>query len=224
MGGELTLNREVATQLGLEKIGEGRASDPSGQNAQARDLVRVDAIEIGGARFEGLRATVNDGPRPDRTAVGIVGYALFKELLLTLDYPKSELGIARGALPPVDGKHVLRLETDGQVPMVELSIGGKKVMTDIDAGSPALLTVPLAVAKELPLNGEPQVVGRGRTVSGPFEILAAELNGDVTIGPRTLQNPRVDIVERFPRANIGYRFLRDYAVTFDAKNGRVAFR
>ena len=221
MAGQLALDREIATKLGLEKIGETRASDPSGQNAVTRDVVRVDAIEIGGARFEGLRCTVRDGERPDRSAVGIVGYALFQDLLLTLDYPKNELGIARGSLPEPDGKAVLAMAKDEPIPVVELSIAGKRVLTDIDAGSPALLTLPMAVVKELPLAGEPEVVGRGRTISGPFDILAAEVKGDVTIGPRTLHNPRVDIVERFPRANLGYRFLRDFAVTFDAKNGRV---
>lgn len=224
MGGHITVTRDLATQLKLEKVGEARASDPSGQNAQTRDLVGIDAIEIGGAKWTGLRGTVLDGARPDRTTVGIIGYQLFNELLLTLDYPKKEIAIARGALPEVDGKNVLALIGGHPVPVVELTIGGKKVQTDIDAGSPALLTVPLAVSKELTLNGEPEVVGQGRTVSGPFEILAAEVKGDVTIGPRTLSNPRVDIVERFPRANIGYRFLRDFAVTFDAKNGRVAFK
>jgi predicted aspartyl protease len=222
--GMLTLSREIATQLKLEKVGEVRASDPSGQNAQTRDLVGVASLEIGGARFENVESTVSDGPRPDRTAVGIMGYALFQDLLLTLDYPKNELRLERGALPEADGKQVLTLSKGRGVPAFELMIGGRKVMTDIDAGSPALLTVPLAVAKELPLVGEMEVVGQGRTISGPFEILAAEVKGDVTIGPRTLHDPRIDIVERFPTANIGYRFLRDYAVTFDARNGRVAFR
>lgn len=224
MAGHITLNREVATKLGLEKVGEARASDPSGQNPVTLDVMRVDSLEIGGARFEGLRCTVRDGERPDRTAVGIIGYALFQDLLLTLDYPKRELAIARGTLPEADGKQVLAMVKDRPVPVVELTIAGKPVMTDIDAGSPALLTLPLAIAKELPLAGEPEVVGRGRTISGPFDILGADVKADITIGPRTLQNPRIDIVERFPRANLGYRFLRDYAVTFDAKNGRVAFR
>lgn len=224
MGGQITLNRELADQLKLEKVGEARASDPSGQNSVARDVVSVASIEIGGARFEGLRGTVNDGERPDRTAQGILGYQLFSELLLTLDYPKKELGIARGALPEVDGKNVLALVSGHPVPVTELMIGGKKVQMDIDAGSPALLTVPMSVAKELSLKGEPQVVGQARTISGPMDIFGAELNGDVTVGPRTLHDPQLDIVERFPRANLGFRFLRDYAVTFDAKNGRVEFK
>lgn len=221
MGGSITVNRELAEELKLEKVGEARASDPSGQNAVSRDVVAVESLEIGGARFEGLRGTVNDGPRPDRTAQGIIGYRLFGELLLTIDYPKKELGIARGALPEVDGKDVLALVPGHPVPVMELVIGGKKVKADIDAGSPALLTVPMSVARELPLKSEPRVVGQARTISGPMEIFGAELKGDVTVGPRTLHDPQIDIVERFPRANLGYRFLRELAITFDAKNGRV---
>jgi Aspartyl protease len=224
MGGQITVNRDLAEKLKLPKVGEARASDPSGQNAVTRDVIGVDSLEIGGARFEGLRGTINDSERPDRTAQGIVGYTLFAELLLTIDYPKKELGIARGALPEVDGKHVLALVPGHPVPVTELTIGGRNVKMDIDAGSPALLTVPMSVAKELPLKSEPRVVGQARTISGPFDIFGAQLNGDVTVGPRTLKDPQLDIVERFPRANLGYRFLRDYAVTFDAKNGRVAFR
>jgi predicted aspartyl protease len=224
MGGQLSVGRELAETLKLQKVGEARIADPSGQNASSRDLVRVDSVDIGGMQFKGLEATVRDGERPDRTAVAMLGYELFKDVLLTLDYRKGEIAIARGTLPRPDGKEVLALVKGHPVPVIELTLGGKKVLTDIDAGSPALLTVPLAVSKELALKGEPQIVGHGRTASGPMDILAAELAGDVTIGPRTLHDPRLDIIERFPRANLGYRFLRDLAVTFDTKHGRVAFR
>lgn len=223
LAGQITIGRDLATKLKLEKVGEARTSDPSGQNPQTRDVVRMDSLELGGARFEGVSGTVRPGNLPERSSAGILGYALFHELLLTLDYPKKELRLDRGALPEPNGKDVLAL-VPRMIPAIELTIGGRTIVADIDAGSPAMLTLPLGVAKELPLKGEPRVVGKGSTISGPFEVFGAELKGDVTIGPRTLHDPMIDMVERFPRANLGHRFLRDFAVTFDAKNGRVAFR
>ncbi|MEA2337234.1 MAG: hypothetical protein QOE82_1241, partial [Thermoanaerobaculia bacterium] len=43
------------------------------------------------------------------------------------------------------------------------------------------------------------------------------------IGGITLTDPRVDFVDIFPVANLGFRFLKDYVVTFDPANHRVRF-
>ena len=95
--------------------------------------------------------------------------------------------------------------------------------SDIDSGSPALLSMPLKLAKSLPLTAEPQVVGHGRTVGNEFDIYSAPLKGEVHIGAITITDPRLDFVDLFPNANLGFRFLKDYVVTFDPANHRVRF-
>jgi hypothetical protein len=49
------------------------------------------------------------------------------------------------------------------------------------------------------------------------------MKGEVHVGAITLTDPRVDFVDLFPNANLGFRFLKDYVVTFDPANHRVRF-
>ena len=102
-------------------------------------------------------------------------------------------------------------------------MAGTKVKTDIDSGSPALVSLPLSLAKSLPLAEEPRVVGHGKTVGNEFDVYTAPLKGEAHVGAITLTDPRVDFVEIFPVGNIGFRFLKDLVVTFDPANHRVRF-
>jgi hypothetical protein len=65
------------------------------------------------------------------------------------------------------------------------------------------------------------VVGHARTVSNSFEIKAAPLDGDVTIGALVLSRPSIEFQPLFPIANVGARVLRDLVLTFDQKNHRL---
>jgi predicted aspartyl protease len=220
--GHLTLSADLAKKLQLEKIGEAMSSDPSGKNVQRRDTYRVASLQLGEAQFDGLVGTIMPAGM-GREADGILGFGLFRELLLTIDYPNKQLRVSRGSLPEVDGKRVLALRNDRPVPMVEIEAGGQKMFVDIDAGSPGAITLPLSVAKQLTLKGEPRVIGKGRTISGEFDVLAADVDGVIRVGSIDVKNPTIDVVDHFPHGNLGSRFLRQYAVTFDAKNGRVEF-
>ena len=91
----------------------------------------------------------------------------------------------------------------------------------MDAGSMGGIVLPEAAAAWLPLAGPLEVVGRARTVSNSFEIKAAPLLGDVTLGALTFSRPRLEFQPVMPMANVGARVLRDFAVTFDARNHRL---
>lgn len=92
---------------------------------------------------------------------------------------------------------------------------------DVDTGSPALLTVPAKWAAALPLDGTPTVT-KGRTVSNEFEIRTQPLRGEIRVAGFPHAQPRIDVVEIFPVANLGSQFLRQYAVAFDLANHKLA--
>jgi CubicO group peptidase (beta-lactamase class C family) len=231
--GLLRVSPELAKTLALEEIGMARTGDPSGKNAREVPIVRVDSVEIGGARFSGVDATVGAGrvagrdgpPQPD----GVIGLGLFAGLTVTLDYPKSELRLSREPLPApaagadaAAGAHVVAFTAERGIPQIDIDAANVTLKADVDTGSPALLSV--ASSMHVPVRGEPRVVGKGRTVSNEFEIRAADLNGDLRIAGWSHPNPTIDIVDLFPVANIGSRFLRQYVVTFDLLNQRLALR
>jgi CubicO group peptidase (beta-lactamase class C family) len=221
--GSARIDSAVAAKLGLEKIGQARSGDPSGLNMHVMDLVRIGTLEIGGARFEGMSAAVHSSNerRLAEEADGILGFALFKNCLLTLDYPANRLRVDRGELPAPNGGDVIAFTSEQGIPLVRLRVDSLTVDAHVDAGSMGGLSLPIALAEKLPLASPLRTVGRGRTVSNEFEIKAAELNGTASLGGQEFSHPTIDFQPIFPFANVGSRVLRDFRVTFDQKNGRM---
>jgi hypothetical protein len=218
--GMLRITPAVQTALGLAPIGEARVGDPSGKNPMARPIVRVSSVELGGAKFSGIDATVGDALRGNGDD-GVIGLGLFAGLTATLDYPGRQLRLDRRPLTAGD-PHVVAFTAEHGVPVVEVELAGAAVTVDVDSGSPGLLSVPASWASRFAFAAEPRVVGKGRTVNNEFEIRAADLRGDLRVAGFTQVSPTINVIDHFPVANLGSRFLRDYAVTFDLVNRRMA--
>jgi hypothetical protein len=199
-------------------VGEQRIGDPSGRDPKTQRVLRAESVDVDTAHFGGVEVLESDRARPN--VDGIIGLNLFKGLLVTFDYPKSRFKLSGGTLPAAGA---LAYTTEHGVPSFEIDVAGRKAKVDIDSGSPGEVTLPLAEAKSLALEGEPAVVGRGMTADGPFDVYAATLKGTVTVGEIALENPRVDFIGVFPVGNVGSRFLSKLVVTFDPANRKVRF-
>jgi hypothetical protein len=217
------VSRELRETLGFEKVGEVLAGDPSGKNTQRRDMVRVDELAVGGVVFRDLDMLLAGGQREDEGIDGVLGFALFSEALLTLDYPAKTLRLEKGALPPADGKEILDLGLEHGIPSVRIDVAGVPVKADIDSGSMGWVMVPRKVADEVEFASEPLVIGRASTSFNSFDIKQGPLKGAVSVGSHRMENPPLDFAEIFPSANLGGQFLGHFAVTFDQKNRRVRF-
>jgi CubicO group peptidase (beta-lactamase class C family) len=220
-GGMIEVTPALAQKLALPVIGEAIGGDPSGKNQKAIRILHAESVDVGEAHFG--QVDVSEGGPHFEGIDGVIGLQLFTSLIVTFDYPNSRFEVDGGGLPPADGAKVLTYTAEHGVPTIEIEVAGVKVKTDIDSGSPALISLPLALAKSLPLAEEPRVVGHGKTVGNDFDIYAAPLKGEAHIGAITLTDPRVDFVEIFPVGNLGFRFLKDLVVTFDPANHRVRF-
>jgi len=220
-GGMIQVTPAVAQALALPVIGESISGDPSGKNQKTARVFSAESVDVGSAHFG--QVEVSEGGPHFEGIDGVIGLQLFNGLIVTFDYPNKRFNVDGGGLPAADGAKILTYRVEHGVPNIDIDVAGQKVKTDIDSGSPALLSMPLSLAKSLPLDGEPKVVGHGRTVGNEFDIYSAPMKGEVHVGAITLTDPRVDFVDLFPNANLGFRFLKDYAVTFDPANHRVRF-
>lgn len=220
-GGAIEVTPALAQSLALPVIGESIGGDPSGKNQKTVRVLHAESVDIAELHL-GQVGVSEGGPHFDGID-GVIGLRLFNSLIVTFDYPNARFEVDGGALPAADGAKVLTYTAEHGVPTIEIDVAGVKVKTDIDSGSPALVSLPLSLAKSLPLAEEPRVMGRGRTVGNEFDIYAAPLKGEVHVGPITISNPQVDFVEIFPVGNVGFRFLKDLVVTFDPANHRVRF-
>ena len=217
--GMMRVSDSLAKTLALPTMGEAISGDPSGKNSERVAVVHVDSVEIGSARFGGIDATLERRPGMVESD-GVIGLGLFDNLTVTIDYRKRELRLSMAGLAP-DGAHVVPFTIERGIPVIDIDVAGTPMKVDVDTGSPAFLSVPTEWSKKLTFSGEPHVVGHGRTSANEFDILGADLKGDVRVAGYAEANPRVDILDLFPVANLGSRFWKNYVVTFDLKNKRL---
>jgi hypothetical protein len=222
--GALRIDSALVARLGLPVVGEVRAGDPSGKNMRTMSMVRVDSIAVGGARFSGMMGAVRDYNEPGRdrfTVDGILGFGLFADCLVTLDYPGNQLRMERGSLPAANGRDVLAFQDEHGIPSVPLDVAGHAVTAHLDAGSMGGFMMPDSMMSHLQLASEPKVVGKARTVSNTFEIKSADLNGAITLGGLRFDKPTVTFQPVMPGVNVGARVLSDLRLTFDQKSKLV---
>src|SRR5438309_6709368 len=222
-GMQADIDTSVATQLKLQPNGKVLNGDPSGENDREVDTARIDSIAFGGAEFRNVTAVI----RPQRITRdypdvdGILGFALFTDYLLTLDYPAMEVRLARGALPAANGSDILNFEIENRIPVIEVAIGKIRVRAHIDSGNfVAGFILPEELVEQLQLLSQPVTVGRARSVSNQIEIKQAQLRDTIRIGRFDFPQPAITF-PALSETNVGFKVLRDFALTFDQKNRRM---
>ncbi|MEE9129566.1 MAG: aspartyl protease family protein [Phycisphaerales bacterium] len=217
----------LVEKLELETMGQVTGSDGSTRPGRSMSMHRLETLDFGGLHYEGVRVLSRDynqaGASVHGHIDGILGYALFEDYLLTIEYGKRTIRVERGDLPEPNGADVVEMFGQG-VPSVDIVLGGQAHRAMLDTGAMADIVVPQSVADSLELAGEPVAIGQARTVSGSFPISRATLAGDLQIGQQVLSQPALTIT---PSARtgvlLGGRALQRFIVTYDQKNGRARF-
>ena len=185
--------------------------------------VRVRTLALGAARFENVTALVYDleelSAHYGRKIDGIIGYTLFRDTVVTLDYPRAQLGLVPAAAAPVLPGRVLPLLGDWSRPIVAAQVGDHPLAVLLDSGSggalrldPAGLTPRLAVP--------PRPGATVATLTGDRQQEIARLADNLVIGGRTFTQPVVELTDQ--PAAIGSDVLRHFRITLDAERGLAA--
>ena len=224
-GMQADIDPAVASQLNLQPTGKVLIGDPSRQNDREMELTSIASLTFGGAEFRNVTALIRaqritkDYPEVD----GFLGFALFSEYLLTLDYPAMQVRLARGALPKANGADILPFEIENRIPVIEVVVGKLRMKAHVDSGNfVAGFILPEEVVEQLTLLSEPVTVGRARSVTNQIEIKQVQLKDTIRIG--SFQYPEATIAFPAPSdTNVGFKILREFAITFDQKNKRMKF-
>jgi hypothetical protein len=222
-GMQADIDTSVAQRLNLRSTGRAISGDPSGQNDRELMTATIDTLTIGKAEFRQVTALV----RPQRITKdypnidGILGFALFTDYLLTLDYPAMQLTLSRGNLPSANRADILNFELENRIPVIELAIGKLRVRAHVDSGNfVAGFILPEEIVEQLQLLSAPVTVGSARSVSNRIELKQVQLRDTIRIGNFDFPQPTV----QFPAlsdTNVGFKVLREFIVTFDQKNRRM---
>ena len=222
-GMQADVDTAVAARLKLQPGRRVLNGDPSGENDREVGTATIASVTFGGAEFRNVLAVVRpqkitkDYPDVD----GMLGFALFTDYLLTLDYPSMQLRLSRGALPQVNNTDILQFEIENRIPVIELAIGRIRVRAHVDSGNfVAGFILPEEIVAQLQLLSEPVVVGRARSVSNQIELKQVQLKDTIRLGRFEFPQPTVT----FPAlsdTNVGFKILREFSLTFDQRNRRM---
>lgn len=222
--GGLILDAELARALELPVVGNTTIGDPSDPSANAVELVSVELLELGEARFEGIEAVSWDRPPELRRPGidGIVGWPVFEDCLLTLDLSGGRARLDPGSLGEPDGERILAYEEDafGAITLA-IDVAGISMPAHLDSGNPSSVVVPEAFRERLPFVPGTERKGVGRRASGPIEFTAVQLDGVVRVGGLRLERPEIRLDPKLGHANLGRAFLERCVVTLDQTHERI---
>ena len=213
-GGQALISPEIADLLALPVAGRARLTDPTGQGEQRSDILLIHSLNIAGAEFSDVRAIRHRLYGQEESCQGVLGFTLFKNYLLTLDFPGRRLLLTRGALGQDEGGSVLPFRMPDGVPIAPLRIEGQRVEAQIDSGGTGL-SLPEPLAAKLTFLSAPVAFGNGESLATRFQIKAARLRPDVHVGHYTFKQAFVEINPAFPLANLGSTPMQHFVITFD---------
>jgi hypothetical protein len=216
-GAQALVTPELADALGLPAAGRAHLNDPSGRGGKNAPVVLMDRLKVAGVEFQGVKAVRHAVNGEDGACDGLLGFTLFHDYLLTLDYPNRRMTLGTGALTADGERSVLPFRMPDGVPVAAMRIGAMQFEALMDSGGDGL-SLPEGLVSRLKFAVDPVAFAAGQSFSTRFEIKAAKLAGDVQLGEYTFERPFVEIHAAFPLANFGSCPMQNFALTFDQKN------
>jgi len=216
-GADAFVSPELAEELDLPPAGEVVLKDPSHAGAQHVPTVFIPHLQVAGVDFYWIEAVVHPVTGEAGTCQGLLGFTLFRDYLLTLDFPRRQIEIEQGALMPDGNRNVLPMRMPDGIPITALRVNNQAVDAALDSGGGGL-TLSESFASHLKWDVDPVLFATGHSLTTSFNIKAAKLDSDVKIGRYTFNHPVVEINPTFTLVNFGSPPMQSFAITFDQKN------
>lgn len=179
-------------------------------------------LQLNDARFENVPVLVYDcaalsahlGVKID----GILGFPLFRETILTLDYPRSRVLLSPAFNAPIQPGTAIAFNNTNKKPLIPIRLGDTSFAALVDSGSDATLRLN-------PLGLNPRYAvppRRGRviaTLTGDSVQQVGRLADSLVLGNYAVQQPLVEVTDEL--SAIGGGLLQHFTVTFDQERSRI---
>lgn len=220
-------SESLAIEWGLPRVGHATMTRPGGTEQAPAVLTRVETIELGGLRLEGVAAVYTDMSQMQHhlgsPIAGVLSATMLDGLLVTYNYPAKRIEIRAGGLPAADGRMVFDWPANERLLSVPMEIDGHATIIDIDTGSNGGFTLPQTTTRGLAWLEGPVAAESIRTMDHSTPSAVGRLRGDIRIGQFTFSNPSIRTNDGV-LATIGYDVLKDFVLTVDAKSRRFELR
>ncbi len=182
-------------------------------------------LELGDAHFDEVPVLIYDcaalsahlGVKID----GVLGFPLFRETLLTLDYPRSRVVLQPANTTALIPGTTLPLDDANKTPLIHVRLGDRSFVALIDSGSDAPLSLNPVGLEPSFANG-PRAGATVGTLTGDRPEQVGRLAETLAIGDFTLPRPIVNLTDEL--STVGGAVLRSFSVTFDQEHNRVTFQ
>lgn len=197
------------------------ATDATG-TAHRVPIALVTRLQLGGATFEDFDAMTE--PQLFAGVDALLGYPIWNDVLLTIDYPNRVVIIARGALPPPDGKIVLPLRFDDRNRLtLPAIINGRETWLNLDTGwgVGGTLELTAAHAAEVTWVSAPKPTMATNAAQGSVFEKLGRLAGDVTVGRYHFIQPVAGTNAGLGADILAAAGIANFTLTLDLHNMRV---
>jgi hypothetical protein len=232
-GSSATLvSTQLANALKLKERKPARTVRVTGSQGGGADLpaVTLKRLVLGDAAFERVPALVYDftdlSSHLGLTIDGVIGFPVFRDTLLTLDYLGARLVIApHPVVPPAAPRpsghaSTLAFSNERRTPLIPLQMGNESFFVLIDSGSDGGLSLNPAGLHPRFLNG-PRAGTLIAALGGDRRQMVGRLTLNVYLGTHTVRQPITDLTDQL--SAIGGELLRHFTLTFDQRRNLVTF-
>jgi hypothetical protein len=210
--GGSVISEAKAQALGLPNNGAARVGSPIGGPAVEAFRTTISNARIGDTALPDFSAVAMPLP-PHIDHNGVLSPNIFRGRLVRFEFARGQVRVTDRANAPAGepiaytGAHPL--------PAIHVNVAGQHYDAHLDTGAPHLISFPYALASSLPLAGAPEQTGMARFVDGERPRYRAQLVGSVQIGPLTVSDPEIAMIDGLPFVNVGTEALRQMVVTLD---------
>jgi predicted aspartyl protease len=209
----------VAAGLGLENLGASKSVDGSTGKPVPGFETFIAHASLGGVPIPDARATAMAFAFPNEVA--IIGPNSFPGQYVIMELGRSRLTLVAPDTLSDPGEGVPYLGDDGAaLPSLSIELGDQSIPAILDTGNTSDFLLPLSLARDLPLEAAPVVIGHASSAAGTQDVYEARITRNITIGGVVIVRPRVRFIEG-GRPNIGMPVLRRLKLMFDPVGGRT---
>ena len=209
----------VAERLGLENKGGSRSIDGSTGKPVPGFETFIANASLGGTPIQDARATAMAFSHPNEVA--IIGPNSFPGQYVLMDLERSRLTLLTPEAAPDAGEGIRYLGEGGaSLPSLNIELEGRTIPAILDTGNTSDFLLPLSLAKGLPLEAEPVIIGHATSAAGVQDVYEARLTEDITVAGVVIHRPKVRFIEG-GRPNIGMPVLRQMKLMFDPVQRRT---
>jgi len=194
----------------------------------ALEAVTLRQLQLGDAGFEQVPVAIYDftdlSDHLGLTIDGILGFPLFRDKLLTLDYPGARLGlepsplIVPSVVRPAPRTSTLTFDNDQTTPLIPVQMGNESFFVLIDTGNDGGLSLnPAGLHPQFASGPRPGKLAA--SLAGDRTELVGRLSQNVLVGSHVIVQPVVNLTDQL--SSLGGELLRHFILTFDQHHHRL---